>query len=497
MSQLKKGALLSYLNVIITTIIGMLLTPFIIASIGDAEYGLYSLLGSLVAYFTLVDFGLGDTVIRFVARYRAKNQFEEQSKFLGTIVKLYSFITLILVILGILMYFNIEVLFNKSMNHIEINKAKIMFVLLLVNLTISLPGNIFLGVANAYERFIYARGVLVVKYLLRAIIVFVILSSYGDAVTLVIIDTSVNILFFISNFIFVKQYLKIDFVFTKLKIFQVKNILSFSVWMFLLGLISQFQWQGGQIVVGIRGGTEQVAIYAIGIMLGTYYGAFSSSISSLFLPTATKMVVNSENSDELTNMFIKIGRISFIVLFLILGGFYLLGKNFILLWLGETYIPAYYISLIIMLAYTIPLTQTFATSLLEVKNKIYYKTLIYLVVIPLGTILGYVSYPNFQLNGVIASICVLWFIGIITLNYIFHAVLGLGMVKFYFNFLKAILPLFFIIIILDYIYSSIAYSNNLADFVIKSLSYVIIYFIVYYVVVFNKYEKALIISLRR
>lgn len=40
MSQLKKGALLSYANIFLTNVIGLILTPFIVKSLGDSEYGL-------------------------------------------------------------------------------------------------------------------------------------------------------------------------------------------------------------------------------------------------------------------------------------------------------------------------------------------------------------------------------------------------------------------------------------------------------------------------
>lgn len=50
MSQLKKGAALSYLTIILTNVVGLALTPFIIKYLGNDEYGLYTLIGALVGY---------------------------------------------------------------------------------------------------------------------------------------------------------------------------------------------------------------------------------------------------------------------------------------------------------------------------------------------------------------------------------------------------------------------------------------------------------------
>ena len=67
MSQIKKGAALNYTSIILTNIVGLLLTPFIIRKLGDAEFGLYSLIGAFVGYIAILDLGLGNTVVRFVA----------------------------------------------------------------------------------------------------------------------------------------------------------------------------------------------------------------------------------------------------------------------------------------------------------------------------------------------------------------------------------------------------------------------------------------------
>ena len=39
--------------------------------LGQSEYGLYSLVGSIVGYLSVLDMGLGDTVVRYTARNRA------------------------------------------------------------------------------------------------------------------------------------------------------------------------------------------------------------------------------------------------------------------------------------------------------------------------------------------------------------------------------------------------------------------------------------------
>src|SRR5690606_44799 len=169
-----------------------------------------------------------------------------------------------------------------------------------------------------------------------------------------------------------------------------KRIFSYSIWIFVFAIVGQFQWKVGQMGLGVVTNTTVVAIFAVGVMLGTYYGAFSTAISGVFLPRATQMTVANATGEELTDMMIKIGRLSFIALMFILGAFMLYGRQFVFLWVGETYYDSWVIALIIMFAYTLPLVQGFANSILKAKNKLSFKATIYLVFLILAT--GFVGY---------------------------------------------------------------------------------------------------------
>jgi UDP-N-acetylglucosamine 2-epimerase len=60
MTQIKSAAFLSYLNLAITNIIGILLTPYTIKMLGNSEYGLYTLISAFVGYMSILDLGLNN-----------------------------------------------------------------------------------------------------------------------------------------------------------------------------------------------------------------------------------------------------------------------------------------------------------------------------------------------------------------------------------------------------------------------------------------------------
>ena len=62
-NQLKAGAILTYVSLVVGNVIALLYTPFMLRTLGQEEYGLYSLANSVVGYLTVLDFGFGSATI--------------------------------------------------------------------------------------------------------------------------------------------------------------------------------------------------------------------------------------------------------------------------------------------------------------------------------------------------------------------------------------------------------------------------------------------------
>lgn len=465
--------MLSYISIILTNFVGIVLTPFIIRQLGDSEYGLYILIGSLLSYIGVLDFGLNNTIVRFVAKYRATNDREGEENFLATTMLIYSGISMVIVCIGIAIYFNLEFVFDKLTPQ-ELGKAKIMFVILIFNLALTLPGGSFNAICSAYERFVYPRTLNIVKYIFRSITVVAILLLGGDAISIVCLDTIVNLTVIGLNGYYVFRHLNVRF---KLHIFQaamVKRIFSYSVWIFIFAMVGQFQWRSGQVILGMLTGTKAVAIYGIGILLGTYYGAFSAAISSVFLPRATRMIVHEASVTELTSMMIRVGRFALISLLMILGGFILFGRQFVHLWVGDYYMDSWPIAVIIMFAYTIPLVQTFAISILEARSKFSFKAIVSISFIGIGTLIGACLVRFFGPIGITIGCTGGWVLSQIVINIYLQRVIGLEVSRFFKELLTGLLPTFIIILIFGYCLNFIP-GNSWVNLILKISIFMLLY----------------------
>ena len=93
--QFTFGALLSYGAIAFNIVSGLLYTPWMIKTIGDDQYALYTLSISIINIF-LVDFGIGSAVAKFLSNYYARGQQDEANLFMGIVYKVFIAISFVI-----------------------------------------------------------------------------------------------------------------------------------------------------------------------------------------------------------------------------------------------------------------------------------------------------------------------------------------------------------------------------------------------------------------
>lgn len=474
MSQLKKAALLSYINLGISNIVGIFMTPFIIKMLGDSEYGLFALIGAFVGYLSILDLGLTNAIVRFIAQYRAQKDKVGEENFLAISLILYVVISLAVVLFGSIMYLNAATLFGKTLTSDQMVNAKIMLLIFIFNIAITLPGGIFTGICNGYEHFIFPRLLNICKYILRTCLVIVILYRGTDALGLVILDSIVNILFIASSMFYAFSKLKIKIKLHNFNTQLIKEIFGYSIWVFVFGMVYQFQWRTGQVVLGATTNTVTVAIYAVGVTLGLYFLMFGNVINGLILPKAVKSIYKNASTAMLTSEMIRISRITMMVLFYILGGFLILGKEFVTLWVGETYIEAWDVAFLIMIAYVMPISQGYAHAVLEAKKLMRFKSLSSLILTLIGLVIGGILSKSYGLKGIIYGIFgALIVLQILVLCY-YQFKLKLDMKQYFTKALFPYLLLFTAVTTMSY-FAILPFENGWGFFLLKGTFYTLLF----------------------
>ena len=162
-----------------------------------------------------------------------------------------------------------------------------------------------------------------------------------------------------------------------------KSLFGFTAFIAVNIFIDQINWNLGKIILGRFFGTEMVAVYSAGYTLYTYYQLFSTSISGVFTPKIHNIAAGSENIGQrnllLTDLFIRVGRIQFLVLAPVAAGMIFFGQSFVNYWAGEGYEDSYYVALLFILSSTVALIQNIGIEIQRAQNKHRFRSVAYAV----------------------------------------------------------------------------------------------------------------------
>ena len=380
MNQLKAGAALSYISVILHIVVGLAYTPYMLRMLGQSEFGLYSLAASVVAYLTVLDLGFGNAIVRYTAKFRAEGKQREQEEMFGMFFILYIGIGVIALAAGALLALNVENLFNRHMTPVEVERTRIMMWLLTFNLAFTFPMSLWGSIMTAYERFVFQRTIAVLRTIANPLVMVVLLAVGYKAVAMVVVTTLFNVVTLLINFWYCKQKLHIHLHFGRFKWGFLKEVSIYSFWIFLNVIMDRIYWSTGQFVLGMVRGTVAVAVYALAVQLYGMFQMFSTAISGVFLPRITSLVTKGQNEKAISDIFIKTGRIQYVVMAFILSVFIVFGQEFINIWAGKGYEDAYPICLLFFIPLTIPLIQNLGIVILQARNQMRFRSTVYIII---------------------------------------------------------------------------------------------------------------------
>lgn len=496
MSQIKTASIVSYLTIFTNILVGIGLTPLILSSLGKSEYGLYMLVGSLIGYLALLDFGLNTTTVRFVSKYRHEKNKDKEESFIATNLIIYTGIAIVIALIGLVFYTTIEYFFD-NLSVEELYLFKVMYLFMLVNLIWIMIRGALVGIIMAYEQFNFPKILNYVRILLRAVTIIVLLKSGGKALGIVIIDTILNLLILLIYIGFIRFKLPVKFDFSKFNKNFINKIFSYSVWIFLGILMDQLYWRSGQTILGIKSTTEEIAVFAIGMLFISYYMTMSSAISGLFLPKATKMHVNKASKVELTNLMVKVGRIQWFVISNMLFGFIFFGQQFIQLWIGDGYEDSWIIATILMLTLTIPSIQNVGNSILEAYNLHARKIQVNTVLAIISVIVAVYLVDIYDGIGIAIACASSVLLGqVVYNNFYFKTRIGLNLKTYTLSMLRGNIISIPFIITTAYLLNLISFdSGSWYNLALKVLIFIIMSTIFIYFIAMNSYEKGLVNSL--
>lgn len=493
-NQLKTGVFLTYVSMGLSFLISLLYTPIMIRLLGQSEYGLYNLAASVIAYLGILNFGFGSTYIRYYSKFKVKNDEEGIAKLNGMFLIIFSVIAVIALIAGFTLSYFSGFVFGNQLTQNELGTAKILLIILTINLVIKFPNIVFISYIIANERFVFQKIVDLLKTLLNPFLILPILFLGYGSIGMALAITGISLLVEIIHIFYSFKKLKITF---KLKSFDkvlFKEMTIFSSFIFLNIVIDQINWNVDKYIIGIYHGTVPVAIYSLAAFFNTQYLSISTAISSVFVPRVHKLIQSPNDDFNLTKLFTRIGRIQFIILSLVLSGFIFFGKPFISWWAGNEYSSSYFIIIVLITAVTIPIIQNIGIEIQRAKNLHKFRSLTYLIIAILNVAITIPLVIKYEGLGAAIGTAIALLIGNgLIMNIYYHRKVGINIPYFWKEIFK-ILPAFILPLITGY--ALVTYLNiySVSNFILGVGIYSTVFILSMWFVGMNNYEKDLFLK---
>ncbi len=489
MNQRRIGAVLSYVHMAANAVINLLYVPLLLYYIGQDEYGLYKLLASFIAYFGVMDFGLNAAITRFYIRYLALNDHRRISILLGMGAMFYLIIIAIISFAGVLVFFQIDNIFSMALTTNEIIEAHYIFVLLVFNVALSFGSQIYITTIVAHERFVLLKGSALLKVLLQPLLIIFILQYYQNALAVVAAQSLFNLINTVLYVWYAHTKLKVRLTYHGLDREMLKEMRSLAFSVFVVFIVDQIFWQTNQIVIGAYEGTAAVAVYAVASQIYMNYCQFSTIIPGLLGPKITTMVTLKASAEELSEQFIKIGRIQYFILLGLLSAFAIYGRDFIYWWAGESFTDAYWITICIIVPFTIDLVQNLGLTILQAQNRYSFRAIVYCLAGVVNLVLVFMVVKKYGGIGCALTTGLIMFVsnGLI-MNYYYSKYIHLQIMRFWGELGKislAVIP----VLVIGWMFELFRINGDYILLGFKLVFYSLAYYLFMYHLAMNYYER--------
>lgn len=348
---------LGYVNIIVHTLVSFVLTPIMIAIWGDASYGVYKIILSFMTYFMLIDSGIRNTVIRFVSEYRAKNDRDNERRYIATISSYYLIAAGILCAFVFIFSKVIPSLYAKSLTAEEIDVVVKALPWLTLYTVATLFFNCFTALIRGHNKQVIVQTVNILRTVARFVILYLALKMGTSVVNAVMIDCVIAVLFAVIVLVYVFIAMKLPPKFEGINKAFIINIVSFTSVMLVLTVSDSLFWSVGNFLVGIMTSSVLAAVYTTAITLTNIFQSLASTVSQVFVPDIMTKSIKSSDMNEINKLTVYIGKIKSYVMYPIVIGFAVFGKTFVRLWIGDGYDGSYIIALLIMAVLVLGLIQ--------------------------------------------------------------------------------------------------------------------------------------------
>ena len=434
-SQKKTGALLGYANILVKNLVNLIYVPLLLHFLGQGDYGVFQMTSSVVFALTLLSAGFYGSYVRFYMRERAAGCDDcglGVCRLNGMFLLVYLTVAALCVVGGLAMAMNTHVLFSGGLTSGEIGLARVLLVVMSVNIAVTMVSTPFDSYIVAHERFVFQQSRQLLTALAQPFLALLLLWLGMGAVGVACAQLAVSSILLVLNIGFAVRKLGMRFAFRGLQWPMLKAVAVFSFWNFLNQIFDLVNNNVPNFLLGAMSSSAAVAVFSISLQIRNIFFSMSTTMAGVFVPQINRIVAETDDNAVLTRLMTRVGRYQMVIFWYLFGGFVVLGQYFVCLWAGAANSDAYWLTVIMALPVMIPLTQNTGIEIQRAKNRHKIRSLIYILTSVIDIVISVLLIPAIgywaTAIGYITSVV----LGTgLFMNWYYHARIGLDMIHFW------------------------------------------------------------------
>lgn len=352
-----------YLGILVEAGAGLLVLPFNVHHLGPSAYGLWMLVASITVYFSVLDLGYAGSLVRFVAKYRARRDPQAINEILSTLFFVFTGVGVFTFAVALLVAGHLGSIFHLSAADATTAQAILLIVTAHVATTFSF--SVFGGIINGFQRYYLNNIVGAVTAIAAAIVnVLVLLDGHG-VVAVVVASTAVRIgslFIYRMNAYWVFPALRLRP--SLFRVARLREVTGFSIFMLLLDWANKINYSVDAIVIGGFLNTAAVAVWTVAQRLAEVTQRLTNQLNDILFPA----VVDSDESsrqDRLRRIFVSGTRLSLGSVLPVAGSLMLLAHPLVLAWVGPRFVASVPIVQLLALVVIVRVGSATATTVLK------------------------------------------------------------------------------------------------------------------------------------
>lgn len=442
MNKRRAGAISSYIYSIAQVVVNLLYVPILLSGIGQAEYGLYQMVGSIIAYLSIINSTFSAGAVRFYSKYYVLGDEDGMANTLGILKRIYRVAYVIVFAATFALMGVLSAVYASSLSAWEVQESCMMLGVLALNLALTMNNTISIACITAHEEFAFLKLSQLALLLVQPMLIVVLIQWWPNAFVVTLVQLGCNFALRMFQQRFAKRRLGMDDHLRVLDKDLERQIIRFSGTIVLATVADQVFWRSDQLILGFFYGTGPVAVYAVGSQIVNAYLPLGVAVSSVFLPRVSELWHKEGDLTAISELFVKVSRISLYPLLAVLLGFVVFGRDFIRLWAGDGYDAAYWVAVLELAPFTIDVSQNIGLTILQVMDCYGFRAKMYFVaaVINIGLTIGLAQSMGIVGAAVASGVAMLVSSGLVLNVYYQHSV-GLDMAGWWGSVLREVTPM--------------------------------------------------------